>query len=339
MIKIEAQVPLHKYTTLKVGGPAEYFTVAHSRDELHEALTWARDHKQKVTVLGGGSNVLVEDAGLRGLVIIDRIDGINVVSENDTEIMVAVGSGVVFDDLVAYTVNGGWWGLENLSHIPGSVGATPIQNVGAYGVEVKDVIVRVDAVDAHTLQEKSFSTKACAFSYRNSFFKTEEGKRYIVTNVVFKLKKNPEPKLSYKDLSTYFEGSDFPRIEEIRDAVITIRSKKFPDWHRVGTAGSFFKNPVVPKEMFETLQRKYPEIPHYEAAEGAVKIPLGWVLDRVLKLRGFSDGNVGTYEGQALVLINTGNATAHDINAFAKKIEEKVFDATGIHIEREVTML
>lgn len=337
MMDSKENEPLAAHTTLQVGGPAEYFAVAHSEEELAAYVREAKVHGLPVTVLGGGSNVLAPDEGLSGLVLKNEIDGI-AETDDDGTVLVTAGAGVVFDELVAHTVARGYWGLENLSHIPGSVGATPIQNVGAYGVEIGNFVACVRVYDMEKDDFRTLKGNECAFGYRDSIFKHTEGAHLIVTSVTFRLSRTPAPRLSYKDLTERF-GTSAPSQQEIRDAVIAIRAKKFPDWHRVGTAGSFFKNPIITNAQFDALRTRYPELPGFPAGDAHTKVALGWILDRVCELRGVRVGNVGTYEGQALVLVNHGNATAREIEQFAHNIASRVHERTGINIEWEVTRL
>lgn len=332
---IQEREQLAPHTTLKVGGEAEYFAVVHSEAELVEAITWAKEKDVSVTVLGGGSNILVSETGVSGLVIKNCISGFDSVV-NDDVVLVTAGAGEVFDEVVAKTVDAGWWGLENLSHIPGSVGATPVQNVGAYGVEIKDLVISVRVYDTETAEFKTLTADACQFGYRDSLFKKPEGKKYIICSVTFSLSMMPQPRLAYRDLAEYFTDKT-PTVSEVREAVILIRSKKFPNWHVVGTAGSFFKNPTVPKDIFDQLAGKYEGLPGFPVGGNMIKIPLAWILDQVLKLKGVRDGVVGTYEGQALVLVNYGDATATDIIQFAQHIVNQVKKETGIEVEWEVT--
>jgi len=329
-MQIEEQVSLAPHTTFGIGGNAAFFVIVRSVEELQESVAWAREKEVSVTILGGGSNVLVSDDGVDGLVIKNEIGGITYDGN-----VVHVGGGVVFDSLVQETVEKGLWGLENLSAIPGTVGAAPIQNIGAYGVEVSSTIESVHTYNLDDGTEHVFSNEKCTFGYRDSFFKTEEGKKHVVTSVTFCPSSDGEPYIEYKDLQKYFNRT--PMQQEVRSAVIDIRSKKFPDWHEKGTGGSFFKNPIVSKEQHRSLSEKYPDLPGFPQGD-EMKIPLGWILDKVLHLKGVSNasGTVGTYEGQALVLVNHGEATAAEVDAFANKIAEDVFGITGISIEREV---
>ena len=335
---IKQNVPLAPYTTLQIGGPAEYFAEVHTEAELLEATTFANERKLQVTILGGGSNALVSDDGVKGLVIRPHFTDV-AYTEAGNDVFVTVGSGVVLDALVAELVAKDIWGLENLSAIPGSVGGVPVQNVGAYGVQVSDTIEHVTAYDIREQEVVTLNNDACAFGYRDSFFKTTRGKDFVILSVTFKLSRVADPKIAYKDLAHYFANNTNPSLAEIRNAVTEIRSKKFPDWHTVGTAGSFFKNPIIPKAKYEDLVATYPDLPGFETEEGMVKIPLGFVLDRILGLRGYREGNVGLYEAQALVLVNYGGATEKEVTAFAQSVLQKVHDATGIEIEWEVTRI
>ncbi len=338
MVRIEQNVILKDYTTLQVGGPAEYFAVVTSEKELDEAVGHAQQEGLAVTVLGGGSNMLVSDEGVDGLVVKMDINPELVQEAGEGTVLVTAGAGMEFDDLVARSVQQGLWGLENLSHIPGSVGATPVQNVGAYGVEVKDVITHVRVYDTLARKFEVFTASECQFGYRDSFFKTPEGKHYVIVSVTYRLCQDPLPKLIYKDLAALFEGTK-PALSEIRDAVIEIRSKKFPNWKTVGTAGSFFKNPIILREQFVKLQEQYPEMPYYEVDATRVKIPLAWILDKVLYLKGEGTTKVGQYAGQALVLINKGAATATEIAEHANSLTAKVKEKTGIDVQWEVTKI
>lgn len=335
--EIKKDVSLAPYTTFGIGGTAEYFAVASSEEELTLLTEHAHEHDLRVSVLGGGSNLLVSDSGVKGLVIKNEIKGITHQTENE-KVLVTAGAGEEWDAFVHRTVEEGWWGIENLSVIPGTVGATPIQNVGAYGVEVGNLI---EEVKVYSLREQKFIAMTkddCRFGYRDSIFKSEAGKDLIVVSVTYSLSTTPSPQIHYKDLAEYFSNhSHTPSQLEIRNAVVEIRSKKFPDWKKFGTAGSFFKNPVISTEHFNELAKQYEGLPGYPTGDGAVKVSLGWILDKVCELRGARAGQVGTYENQSLVLINYGGATASDISNFAETVKNKVFEKTKISIEMEPT--
>lgn len=331
-------VPLASYTTLRVGGRADYFAIIDSMEKLEEAVVWARHEGCPVTVLGGGSNVLVTSSGVRGLVI-HLVTKQRTYVPQGTDVAVTVDAGVVLDDLIAELVGKGLWGLENLSAIPGTVGAVPVQNVGAYGVEAKDVIAHVIAYDIENNHMRTFSAEECAFAYRDSYFKRVEGKRYIITAVTFLLHTMPTPQISYGDIATYFGTHTTPSLSEIRTAIVDIRREKLPDWHTKGTAGSFFKNPIVASDTFDSLARVHPGLPGFPDGMGNVKVSLGWILDRVCGLRGYQVGKVGLYEKQALVLVCENGATADDITSFVQDIITRVYEKTGLTIEQEVQML
>ncbi len=335
---IQNQVLLAPYTTLRVGGKAEYFCEVNDTAALRAAVSWAKTKGYVITILGGGSNVLVSDAGVRGLVI-RMCDSRVVFEEGDVYVRVTAHAGTILDTLVGDTVTRDLWGLENLSAIPGTVGAVPVQNVGAYGVEAKDVIESVTVYDMASDEIRVLTNEACAFGYRDSYFKTAEGKSLVILSVTFLLTRAPNRKLSYKDLVEYFSNTTEPSLLEIRRGVTAIRSKKFPDWHTVGTAGSFFKNPRVREVRYQKLCTLFPELPGFPDGEGMVKLSLGWILDHVLHMKGVRKGHVGLYEKQALVLVGYEGATAADINVFSTEIIDAVKARTGITVEREVQMI
>jgi len=332
-MQIKRDIPLSTYTTLQVGGQASYLVEVNTVDELEQARLFALQENLPVLVLGGGSNVLVSDAGYAGLVIINLLQGVAYKPLADSEVLVQVGAGVVFDTLVADTVDQGLWGLENLSHIPGTVGAAPIQNVGAYGTEVSSLITQVQALSLQTGELKIFSNDECQFAYRDSYFKTDAGRAWVITQVTFKLTTKRTPNLTYGDLQSLDAQSC--SLSDVRAKVIAIRAGKFPDWHQIGTAGSFFKNPIIPADHRDRLVAQYPELPTYVMPDGQYKVSLGWILDKVCGLRGHQVDAVGLYKDQALVLINTGqSATA--ISEFAASVQAIVADKTEITIEPEV---
>ncbi len=341
---ISEHVSLAEYTTFKIGGPARYFCVVKSIEELREALEFAKSKSQQVFVLGGGSNILAGDAGFDGLVIKMEMKG--VVREGS---LVTAWAGEGWDDLVAKTVEWNMWGLENLSLIPGTVGASPVQNIGAYGVEVMDVIESVRTIDIETGAEKVFSNAECGFSYRDSFFKKPEAKKYIIVSVTFSLRLGGQgdgmANLSYKDIKAYFAttGVVAPSQAQVRGAVISIRTGKFPNLSTTGTAGSFWKNPIISKEQFARISAAYPLIPSFpvdgEGTSAHVKVPLAWVLDNVCGLKGFKMGLAGLFEKQPLVLVAEKGASSKDVNRLADFVARTVKDKTGIEIEREVGVL
>lgn len=330
---IQSKVTLAPYTTLKTGGVADYFAVIENVEDLEKAVAFASQRQLPFYVLGGGSNMLVADEGYRGVVLHMQCKGVTYTEVDVDTMLVKVAAGEVLDDVIADTVSKGLWGLENLSHIPGSVGATPVQNVGAYGVEVADVILEVTVFDTVTKKITTLQNVDCNFSYRHSLFK--EKQNLIIVSVTFVVHKNPNPKITYADLLAQVPPNPSPL--QVRTSVIAIRAEKFPDWSTVGTAGSFFKNPIIPEADAVALRVKYPALPTYLQENGQVKISLGFVLDKICGLKGFAIGPVRLYERQALVLVAENGSTTTDIKNFAKIISEKVFVKTAIKISQEVT--
>ena len=336
-MKIEENVSLRDLTTMNTGGKAKYFCRVCTIPELKEALDFVHKHSLPYFIIGGGSNLVFSDKGFSGLVIKMEIKSV-VFKDKGEHVFVTAGAGVVWDDLVEETVERGLYGLENLSLIPGTVGAASVQNIGAYGTEVEEVIEQVEVLDIVTQKIKIFSHNECLFEYRKSFFKKEGKGKYIVVRVVFKLLKKSDVRLSYGSLKKVFDekGISSPTPREIREAIIVVRKEKLPYDGDIGSAGSYFKNPIVSQDHYTKLLSMYPEMPGFSVSKSEVKIPAGWLIDNVCGLRGSRDGNVGTYEHQALVLVNYGNATTEEIKKFAEKIVACVKEKTNISLEREV---
>lgn len=334
-MEMRQNVELASYTTFKVGGYADYFSEPTSIEELAEAIAFAQEKGLPVFVLGGGSNIVISDEGFRGLVIRLRIEDIEY-KEHDEYVEVIVGAGYDWDAFVGNMVAQNLYGLENLSLIPGTVGASVVQNIGAYGMEVCDAVLWVEVFNSETKSIQRIENAECAFAYRNSVFK--ENKKYIVLRVAYKLKRNGVLNTKYKDVEEYFEQKKVstPTLQNLREAIVAIRTQKLPDLNVYGTAGSFFKNPVVTEEKYQELKSTYPDIPSYTLDNGLVKLPLGWILEHVCRLKGVTEGSVGTYDKQALVIVNKKDATANEIKKFAEKIAQRVRGKTGIEIEREV---
>lgn len=337
-MEIREYVPLKDFTTFRLGGPARFFVSVTTIEELRNALLYAREHHLAVHVLGGGSNTLCTDNGYDGLVIHIALTGVAYEEDSKGDARVTAAAGVVWDTLVEDTVSQGLWGMENLSHIPGTVGATPVQNVGAYGVEVSDIIDWVEVIDSTTGVLHILSPNECRFAYRGSVFKHAEGRHYIVTRVAYRLSTHPAPKLSYRDLAVRFEQQQTVTVQEVRDAIIAIRAAKFPNLDTIGTAGSFFKNPVVTKRQYEELVRRMGTVPSYEVDEEHVKIPLGWLLEK-FGWKGKRVGQVGCWEAQALVVVQYGEASANELLLFVYDIMKDIQKNTGIKIEPEVCII
>ncbi len=335
-IIIEENVTLAPFTTMRIGGPASFFVRVASIGDLQEAFLWAQERGTPAFILGGGSNMLVPDDGFPGLVIKIELKGV-IYEEIGGRVHVSVCAGEVWDEVVQGAVARGLWGIENLSLIPGTVGGAVVQNIGAYGVEICDAIVSVEAFDTNTMSVKTFTKDECAFGYRESIFKNNN---LIVTSVVFDLTHNGTPRAEYEDVKKYFSERkiETPTLANIRDAVVTIRNAKMPA-PPLGTAGSFFKNPVVSVCEFERLKKEFPGIKAYPVSVSTVKLSAGWLIDKVGGFRGFRDGDAGVYERQSLILVNYGNAKEADIISLARKMKESIKEKTNVILEEEVVMM
>lgn len=335
-MKISTNVPLAQYTTFRIGGPARYFCSVKNEEELVEAVRFAKENKEKIFILGEGSNVLISDVGFFGLVIKMELKGLDIEEEKDNYVRVNVAAGELWDSFVEKMVEKGLYGVENLSAIPGTVGAAPVQNIGAYGMDVSESVESVRVFDMKEMKFRDISNAQCKFSYRHSVFKLEK-ENYVITNVRFKLKKNGKVNISYSDLQKYFENrKDLPSLEDVRKAVIEIRWKKLPDWKLWGNAGSFFKNPVISEPHYNELKKKYPAMPGYKEPNGLVKVSLGWILDKVCNMKGFDMGNVSTHVSQALVIVAKPGAKSEEVVKLAYQLINTVKEKTGIEVEGEV---
>jgi UDP-N-acetylmuramate dehydrogenase len=335
---LEESVPLASLTTFRIGGPVRYLATVHNDQEMREAVLSAQRKDLPWRMIGGGSNVLAPDEGYAGVLIRSAGTEITYEVQADSSVLVTADAGVRWDDLVSDVAEKDLWGIENLAGIPGTVGAAPVQNIGAYGADVSDTLSFVEVLDTRTLHVRRMNAAECMFGYRESIFKHDRS--IILLRVGFILSKNGSPKISYSDLTrriTDGDRADSPK--SITALVRSIRKEKFPDLSKEGTAGSFFKNPFVSETHYAQLCTTYPGLPGFEDSHGMVKVPLAWVLDKVLHLNGYSMDTVRLFERQPLVLVATTGATFSQVDAFARIIEEKVFNATKILIEREVQNL
>ena len=309
----------------------EYASVAELKEYIAQgAVTTPFLH------IGGGSNLLFTK-DYDGLILHSRIGGIEVTAEDSQTVSLRVGAGVVWDDFVACCVEHGWYGAENLSLIPGEVGASAVQNIGAYGVEVKDLITAVETVNIQGY-ERVYSVEECGYAYRNSIFKRPENKSVFVTYVRFRLSKEERYTLDYGTIRQELAKYPAPTLPIVRKVIIEIRESKLPDPKVTGNAGSFFMNPIVAKEKLEALQRDYPRIPYYELPDGRVKIPAGWMIDQC-GWKGKSLGPAAVHDKQALVLVNRGGAKGSDIVALSDAVRASVRDKFGIDIHPEVNVI
>ncbi len=290
-------------------------------------------------ILGGGSNVLFTE-DYPGLILKNEVKGIEAVREEGDVVLVKAGAGENWHEFVSYTLNHGWYGLENLSLIPGNVGASPMQNIGAYGTEIKDIFHSLEAYEISGGAVKIFDAEACRFGYRESVFKRALKGRYIILNVTFALSKTPRVNTRYGAITAELEkaGITDPTPKDVSEAVIRIRQSKLPDPAELGNAGSFFKNPVVPEEVFKRLQKEWPEIPNYPAGEGRVKLAAGWLIEKTGR-KGKRTGNCGMHKMQALVLVNYGGAKGKEIYDLSAAVKKDVYDMFGVELEREVNIL
>lgn len=338
-MEIQHDVPLAPLTTIGIGGPARHFVRVTTVDELREALAWAQDRSLEVFVLGGGSNLLIADGGFDGLVIQLDLRGITVESE-DRFVMVNVGAGERWDAFVEHAVGRGWAGIECLSGIPGSTGATPIQNVGAYGQDVSETIARVEALDRTTGRVIWFTNDECRFGYRSSFFKNIEPGRYVVVSVTFRLLQGGCATIRYPELQRHVEqaGVAVDDLPGIRAAVIAIRKKKGmvldPDDPDTRSDGSFFMNPVLSRAAYEAFAKRAPDAPHFPAGD-EVKLSAAWLIENAGFARGFRHGNVGLSSKHTLAIVNRGGGTAAEVVELVGMIQQKVREAFGVEMHPE----
>lgn len=311
----------------------EYETVEELREFL---LTDDFIRCDRYLHIGSGSNLLFA-GDYKGVVMHSAMRTLEVVSETDDHVLVRVGSGYVWDDFVAYCVAQGWAGVENLTAIPGEVGASAVQNIGAYGVEVRDVIVQVEAM-ALDGSMQTFTNEECQYGYRDSVFKRELRGKYIVTHVTYRLDKTPTYRLDYGDLRARVEACGEPTLQAVRNAVAAIRDSKLPDPSVLGNAGSFFTNPVIPRAQYEALKVQYPTMPSYPVSEEWVKVPAGWLIDSA-GWKGRSLGRAAVHDRQALVLVNLGGATGQEVMTLAERVCEEVYNKYGIRITPEVNFI
>lgn len=337
-MKLAQDISLLPFNTFGIQAQAEYYREVTTVDDLRDVL---RLRKQPVFVLGGGSNVLFT-GDMKGLVIRNAIAGTAVTRRFKNKVWVKVGGGTVWHDFVQWAVAGGLGGVENLSLIPGTVGAAPVQNIGAYGVELKDVFVGLHAVELETGKLRYFNKADCRFGYRDSFFKRDGKGKYCIVSVVLSLTQHLHRiNISYGDIRKVLEteGIRTPAIGDVSRAVIQIRSSKLPDPTKIGNCGSFFKNPEVERAVLERIKAGYPTVPHFDVPDkNRVKIPAGWLIEQC-GWKGKRVGNTGCYEKQALVLVNYGGATGAEVRHLAFEIIDSVERRFGVRLEPEVSIL
>jgi UDP-N-acetylmuramate dehydrogenase len=333
----QKKISVKKYNTFGLDYVAENFVIIKSEDDAISLLKDTNSLIKPVFILGGGSNILFTK-DYSGTIIHPEIEYIKIEEQVSDYVIISCGAGVIWEYLVEWTVNKGFGGLENLSLIPGMVGATPVQNIGAYGVEVKDTIEKVRAISIADGTIKEFNNNECRFGYRDSIFKHDLKGKFLITGVWFRLKTDPSVNTVYGSLMEEVEKLGSVSIKTVREAVINIRKKKLPDPALIGNGGSFFKNPVVNASFAEDLQNKYPQLPVHKDPSGGIKIAAGWIIEQC-GWKGKRIGDTGVYDKQSLVLVNYGNATGPEIMKLSEEIKQSVFDKFRIELEREVEVL
>lgn len=334
---IQENIDLFPVNTFGIHAKARYFSLFHTVNELEELLK-NRPHAP-LLILGGGSNILLTK-DFEGYVLKNELKGIETVSESENEVLVKAGAGEIWHDFVIHCIEKGFAGLENLSLIPGSVGASPMQNIGAYGVEIKDVFHSLEAFHIESGEIHTFNKEACAFGYRESVFKRKLKDQYVILNVTYRLNKNPNLNTSYGAIESELKnmGITAPTIRDISNAVIAIRSSKLPDPKLIGNAGSFFKNPVVEQSVVDEILKNTPDAPNYPAEPGKRKLAAGWLIEQA-GWKGKTFDNFGVHKLQALVLVNYGGATGEQLFQLSSDIIADVEEKFGVTLEREVNIL
>lgn len=333
---IHTNIPLKNYTTMRLGGNARFMADVHSVDELHQIIARALEQNLPIFVLGGGSNTIVHDEGFAGLVVRNRIMGYEIVEDTPSYTVIRVGAGEEWDSVVKRTVEANLTGIETLSAIPGTAGAAPVQNIGAYGQEVADVLTAVEAYDIASRQVVTLAPEDCNFSYRSSIFRTTAAGQYVITHITMKLAKGSPSPPFYKALEDYFTAHNitFFTTQVVRDAVMSIRADKLPDPKERPNSGSFFKNAVIEDWQYQELIKEYPDIPSYPMPDKHYKIPTGWLIEQV-GLKGQLIHGMRVHDRNALVLINESATSYADLASARDEIRGKVRDTFRISIEQE----
>jgi UDP-N-acetylmuramate dehydrogenase len=332
-------IPLRQFNTFGLDYKAERMIKIKTENEAAELFSGTVALKKPLLILGSGSNILFT-SDFKGTILFPQIGGTKIEAAEPEKgyITVSAGAGVIWDEFVEWCVDKGYGGVENLSLIPGKVGATPVQNIGAYGVEVKDLIYKVRTININNGSKRVFSNDECEFGYRNSIFKTSLKDKYLVTRVYYRLTINPALNLSYESLKEEVNKLGEATLKNVRQGVINIRRSKLPDPEIIGNAGSFFKNPVVQNQVALQLKNEYPDMPVYKDQEGYMKLASGWLIDKC-GWKGKRSGDAGVHDKQALVLVNYGKATGKEIYRLSKDIQKSVLAEFGVKLEREVEVV
>jgi UDP-N-acetylmuramate dehydrogenase len=336
-MQMQNNVPMAKLTTMRLGGPARYCVTINKKNELTEVLDFANKNDLNILVLGEGSNVIVRDQGFNGVVILNRIKGFEVLQDGLT---VKIGAGENWDQAVEKTAELGLSGIEALSAIPGTAGATPVQNVGAYGQDISQTFKELEAYNLETGEFETLSKNDCKFSYRNSSFKPLTNRRYIIISITLKLSKTPMQPPFYPRLQKYLEKNKVTSFTpmQIRKAITEIRSQILPDPKKVANTGSFFKNPIITEEDAEVLLAKFPDAPHWPMPDSQVKFAAGWLLEQA-GLKGYASHGMKTHDANALVFVNMAAKSYNDLAKFQQEVVQKVMQKFGITLEQEPELL
>jgi UDP-N-acetylmuramate dehydrogenase len=337
MFEIKENISLKNYNTFGIDVQCRYFVNCSSTDDLIGFFKSHGDEALPIFILGGGSNVLFTQ-NYEGYILHLNSKGIEVLKKTSDDVYIKASAGEDWDEFVGFCVDNNWGGVENLSLIPGNVGTCPIQNIGAYGVEVKDVIDEVETIEIKTLKKHRFTNSECEFGYRDSIFKRKLKGEHIITNVTFKLKIVPDFKLDYGNLRDGLKRFEKVDLRSVRQSVINIRNSKLPKPEEIGNSGSFFKNPVVDSLKAQKIKEEHLEMPSYQQGNGMVKIPAGWLIETA-GWKGKRIGDAGVHERQALVLVNYGNASGKEILSLANKIKQSVKEQFDIELEMEVNIV
>lgn len=333
-MKIAEHVPLASLTTFGVGGRARFFAEVQTEKDIEDAVSYARARGLAIYPMGAGSNILVPDTGVDGLVMKIAMRDI-ALHDAGAEMLLVAGAGAQWEDVVDRAVEQGLYGIENLAGIPGTAGGAAVQNIGAYGAEFGTIFEYADVFNVLTSSINRITRSQASFAYRASFFK--EHRELVIVRIALRLMKNSVPDISYSDLKrVQSEGVSLSTPIEIAVAVRAIRAQKFPQGEDEGTAGSFFKNPLITKEAADVIAKRFPDVPMFPQTEGMIKMSLAWLLDHALALKGFSQGNVRLYEKQPIIIVARSGASAAEVDALAHEVAQRVLAATNIHIEREV---
>lgn len=337
MLSIIKDADLKPYNTFGLQAKAKELAICPDMESLLQIIKNLHQNPRPYFVIGGGSNLLFSK-DFDGLLIHPTIDGINIINENNENVWIEVGAGVDWDELVNHCVSNNWYGLENLSYIPGNVGSSPVQNIGAYGVEVKDCIESVKGFFIDNGESFEMTNNECQFAYRYSIFKGKLKNKIIIGSVVFKLKKNGALNLSYGPVKEETLKKGKPSLQNLRETIIEIRKSKLPEPTEKGNAGSFFKNPIIPLKQYQKLIEQHPSMPHYPIDQKFVKVPAGWLIDQA-GWKGQSNGGAAVHEKQALVLINNNNASANDVIGLAQIIIADIKNKFNITLDPEVNII